>query len=74
MAVKVGINGFGRIGRLVFRALVEQGLLGKSLSGAWPELSECLKRCAMHASLLPGQPMEERLGARTSITGVSATS
>ena len=27
--VKVGINGFGRIGRLVFRALVEQGLLGK---------------------------------------------
>ena len=30
-AVKVGINGFGRIGRLVFRALVEQGLLGKHL-------------------------------------------
>src|SRR6059058_2368703 len=30
-AVKVGINGFGRIGRLVFRALVEQGLLGKEL-------------------------------------------
>ncbi|MCD8535127.1 MAG: type I glyceraldehyde-3-phosphate dehydrogenase [Verrucomicrobia bacterium] len=27
MAVKVAINGFGRIGRLVFRALVEQGLL-----------------------------------------------
>lgn len=31
MAVKVGINGFGRIGRLVFRALVDQGLLGKEL-------------------------------------------
>jgi glyceraldehyde 3-phosphate dehydrogenase len=31
MAVKVAINGFGRIGRLVFRALVEQGLLGKKL-------------------------------------------
>ncbi|HWL15593.1 MAG TPA: type I glyceraldehyde-3-phosphate dehydrogenase [Opitutus sp.] len=31
MAVKVAINGFGRIGRLVFRALVEQGLLGSSL-------------------------------------------
>src|SRR5262249_34956095 len=31
MAIKVGINGFGRIGRLVFRALVEQGLLGKHL-------------------------------------------
>ena len=30
-AVKVGINGFGRIGRLVFRALVEQGLLGTEL-------------------------------------------
>jgi glyceraldehyde 3-phosphate dehydrogenase len=29
MAVKIGINGFGRIGRLVFRALCEQGLLGK---------------------------------------------
>src|SRR5258705_3004 len=31
MAVKVAINGFGRIGRLVFRALVEQGLLGTAL-------------------------------------------
>src|ERR1700677_4710756 len=31
MAVKVAINGFGRIGRLVFRALVEQGLLGSAL-------------------------------------------
>jgi glyceraldehyde 3-phosphate dehydrogenase len=29
MATKVAINGFGRIGRLVFAALVEQGLLGK---------------------------------------------
>ena len=32
--VKLGINGFGRIGRLVFRALVEQGLLGKSIDVA----------------------------------------
>ena len=31
MAVRVAINGFGRIGRLVFRALVEQGLLGTKL-------------------------------------------
>src|SRR5207248_8025070 len=31
MAVKVAINGFGRIGRLVFRAIAEQGLLGKEL-------------------------------------------
>ncbi|MFV0336848.1 MAG: type I glyceraldehyde-3-phosphate dehydrogenase [Chthoniobacterales bacterium] len=28
---KIGINGFGRIGRLVFRALVDQGLLGKEI-------------------------------------------
>lgn len=31
MAVKIGINGFGRIGRLVFNALVEKGLLGKEI-------------------------------------------
>src|SRR5438445_416542 len=31
MAVKVAINGFGRIGRLVFRAIAEQGLLGKEM-------------------------------------------
>jgi glyceraldehyde 3-phosphate dehydrogenase len=31
MAVKVAINGFGRIGRLVFRAIAEQGLLGKTV-------------------------------------------
>ncbi|MSQ93567.1 MAG: type I glyceraldehyde-3-phosphate dehydrogenase [Gemmataceae bacterium] len=29
--IKLGINGFGRIGRLVFRAMVEQNLLGKSI-------------------------------------------
>ena len=28
---KVAINGFGRIGRLVFRALVEQGMIGKEI-------------------------------------------
>ncbi|HEY1661906.1 MAG TPA: type I glyceraldehyde-3-phosphate dehydrogenase [Verrucomicrobiae bacterium] len=31
MAVKVAINGFGRIGRLVFRAIAEQGMIGKDL-------------------------------------------
>src|SRR6059058_5940323 len=31
MPIKIGINGFGRIGRLVFRAIVEQGLLGKEI-------------------------------------------
>ena len=29
MKTRIGINGFGRIGRLVFRAMVEQGLLEK---------------------------------------------
>ena len=31
MPVKVAINGFGRIGRLVFRAMVEQGLVGQNV-------------------------------------------
>jgi glyceraldehyde 3-phosphate dehydrogenase len=31
VAIRVGINGFGRIGRLVFRALCDQGLLGKEI-------------------------------------------
>ena len=29
--IKIGINGFGRIGRLVFRAICDQGLLGKEM-------------------------------------------
>ena len=31
MAIKVGINGFGRIGRMAFQAICDQGLLGKAL-------------------------------------------
>ncbi len=31
MAVKVAINGFGRIGRLAYRAMVEQGLVGDAI-------------------------------------------
>ncbi|MDD5676186.1 MAG: type I glyceraldehyde-3-phosphate dehydrogenase [Chitinivibrionales bacterium] len=31
MALKVGINGFGRIGRLVFQALADQGILGTQI-------------------------------------------
>ena len=31
MSVKVGINGFGRIGRLVFQAICDQGLLGSEI-------------------------------------------
>ena len=31
MAIKVGINGFGRIGRMVFQAICDQGLLGSVL-------------------------------------------
>jgi glyceraldehyde 3-phosphate dehydrogenase len=31
MSTRIAINGFGRIGRLVFRALYEQGLFGKDI-------------------------------------------
>jgi len=31
MAIKVGINGFGRIGRMAFQAICDQGLLGKAV-------------------------------------------
>src|SRR5476651_731766 len=31
MSVKVGINGFGRIGRMVFQAICDQGLLGTEI-------------------------------------------
>ncbi|MBU4199752.1 MAG: type I glyceraldehyde-3-phosphate dehydrogenase [Verrucomicrobia bacterium] len=31
MAMKVGINGFGRIGRMAFQAICDQGLLGKTI-------------------------------------------
>ncbi len=34
MATRIAINGFGRIGRLFFRALCEQGLLGKEIEVA----------------------------------------
>src|SRR5438270_6157328 len=29
MTVRIAINGFGRIGRLVYRAMLEQGIVGK---------------------------------------------
>ena len=53
MAVKVAINGFGRIGRLVFRALVEQGLLGND--------ARCRRRRRYRAGGQPGLPAEVRL-------------
>ncbi|OIO34512.1 MAG: type I glyceraldehyde-3-phosphate dehydrogenase [Candidatus Hydrogenedentes bacterium CG07_land_8_20_14_0_80_42_17] len=31
MTVRIGINGFGRIGRLVYKAIADQGLLGKEI-------------------------------------------
>lgn len=34
MAINVGINGFGRIGRLVLQAICDQGLLGKEINVA----------------------------------------
>jgi glyceraldehyde 3-phosphate dehydrogenase len=30
--VNVGINGFGRIGRMVFQSICDQGLLGKDIN------------------------------------------
>merc|ERR1712166_1506155 len=32
MAINVGINGFGRIGRMVFQAICDQGLLGTKIN------------------------------------------
>ena len=41
----VGINRFGRIGRLVFRAIVEQGLLGKDIQKTkWSPQISCMMR------------------------------
>jgi len=34
VATKVAINGFGRIGRLAFQAMAEQGLVGKEFDVA----------------------------------------
>jgi glyceraldehyde 3-phosphate dehydrogenase len=31
MTVRVAINGFGRIGRLVYRAMLEQGIVAKEV-------------------------------------------
>jgi len=31
MAVKVAINGFGRIGRLILRSMADKGVLGKEI-------------------------------------------
>src|SRR5512139_3022519 len=31
MGIKVGINGFGRIGRLVYQAMADRGVLGKEI-------------------------------------------
>ena len=50
MAVRVGINGFGRIGRLVFRALVEKGLLGKQLDVV--QWARSVEEAACRAALL----------------------
>ena len=40
MGIKVAINGFGRIGRLVFRALHEQGLLQMPPDRVEPKVTE----------------------------------
>jgi len=38
--VRVAINGFGRIGRLVFQALCDQGLLGKGIDVVYDGIGE----------------------------------
>lgn len=42
MRTKVAINGFGRIGRLVFAALIEQGLFRKKYHsiGEWIQFAQ----------------------------------
>ena len=57
MAIKVGINGFGRIGRLVFQALCDQGLLGK-------EIDVVAVVDIVHRRRLLRLPDEVRLGPR----------
>ena len=57
MAIRVGINGFGRIGRLVFQALCDQGLLGK-------EIDVVGVVDIVHRRRLLRLPDEVRLGAR----------
>ena len=42
MSVKVAINGFGRIGRLAYRAMVEQGLVGND-KNSQKELDKAIK-------------------------------
>ncbi|MCL5271182.1 MAG: type I glyceraldehyde-3-phosphate dehydrogenase [bacterium] len=54
MAVKIGINGFGRIGRLVFRAAIEdQGIdvVGVNDLGSTKDLAHLLKYDSTHGPL-----------------------
>ena len=50
MPLKVAINGFGRIGRLVFRAIAEQGMIGKDV-----EVVAVGRYCPRRQSGLPAQ-------------------
>jgi len=55
MAVKVGINGFGRIGRLVFRAAMESGRDDVELveDTRFPRRAALLSACAYSHYLRP---------------------
>ncbi|MGD9689365.1 MAG: type I glyceraldehyde-3-phosphate dehydrogenase [Phycisphaerales bacterium] len=72
MAIRVGINGFGRIGRLVYRMGLEQGLEFVAVNDLVPadNLAYLLKYDTMHRQfMLNGRPAE--ISATASDTGGS---
>jgi len=61
MAFRIGINGFGRIGRLVYRIASERGIEGggRERPGAGDNLAYLLKYDTMHRRfMLSGKPAE----------------
>ncbi len=74
MAIRVGINGFGRIGRLVYRIAAEQGIEVVAVNDLVPadNLAYLLKYDTMHGRFnLGGKPAE--ISAVASETGGSFT-
>ena len=45
--VKIGINGFGRIGRLVFRCALEQGVQVVAVNGSCSFFSSCVYKTVL---------------------------
>ncbi len=74
MAIRIGINGFGRIGRLVYRIAAEQGIEVVAVNDLVPadNLAYLLKYDTMHGRFnLGGKPAE--ISAVASETGGSFT-